>query len=164
MWQLDGTQCSRRSQHLSKFRKHGAVGDDAPPESSGFATHASRKPALTSLKHSEGKKRSTSSRLQSMRRLSVPLQPEKVSAASGLTSTSGGGSSAARLEAVVPDPKPSCRHATSASALPNPTAQTWLQEFSKNTSRRPICQPPTADNSASLRSPSSATLFTPFCI
>ena len=130
----------------------------APPGSPGVATHASCKPGLPLLKHSEKSEspRKASSRGQSSSRLSAPVQPENVRATTGLTRTSDGGSRSARLEATVPDPNPSCRHATSASFAPKPVAQTWLQEPSKNTSRRPICQFATSDCPTSRRSPPSA--------
>ena len=58
-------------------------------------------------------------------------------------------------DTTVPAPKPSWRHATSASGASKPLAQTWLQEPSKKTCRRPVIQLSIPPWSMNRRSPSS---------
>lgn len=98
---------------------------------------------------------------QSNKEDSVPLQPGLLRATSGYTRSLGmNGRTLNRADnsrgPTDPDPKPSCRQATSASSGPKSMAQIWLQEPSKKTSGRPTCQLATAIWSTSLRSPSSA--------
>ena len=107
--------------------------------------------------------RSLSSRLlswpHSMRRSSEPVQPEAVMAASGnaVVEPRRTRSASDRIcGTMVPAPRPSWRQATVASAAPKRPPQTWLQEPSKKTWRRPVAQLAMAASSTSLRSPSSA--------
>ena len=138
---------------------------------SGTLTHAINRPSLPELKHvrpnlSKVRASSRSARgtlggvtLQSSSRFSVPLHLAPMIAISGkaFSVLMILGKPVVNEGTTVPAPRPSCRHATVASAASKPLEQTWVQEPSKNISRRPVVQLSTSASSTSLRSPSSAS-------
>ena len=127
---------------------------------SGSATHAIIRPRELSpgSRHSlfvldAGRRGWHSSKLAS-----DPLQPGALSATSGKTNSDTiGSTSFGRAGRTDPLPRPSCLHATSASAPVKLVAQTWLQDPSKKISSRPVCQLESVDCSTSLKSPSAET-------
>ena len=140
---------------------HSHEGGNVP--CTGSRTHPIIKPIPVAVKQVGSSKRSAPciSRGQSSSVLSDPLHPTAVTTASGTTLSGLTDGTRPRKRAgsagnTVPAPNPSWRQATLASGPSKAFAQTWLQEPSKNTSRRPTCQLASVERSTSLTSPSSA--------